>query len=162
LLSFHDWFNTIVLGTPAAVAEGSDESPDPLGQTDRPETRVVARGIRIVTSDIPAIVSNLTVARVEFGEIGLDRLNRETLERLRKEQRLETVFQFEQHHLLANDDFIIVLDGKLEDLPPDVAEKGNFLLLDRPDLLEPGRELFISAQSQAGEATVGAYAIVNN
>ena len=152
LLSFHDWRHTIVTGTPASTG------PDGALTTGG-EIQVLARGIRLAAPrDTPALVSELIVAPVEDLGLMLADLNGDTLRELIGKQIAEPIEQFEVRQLQEGDDFFLIFEGSENDLPPEMLEKGNFLILDRPDLLD--RELFLSAKSMAGEAEVGTYALV--
>lgn len=152
LLGFHEWSNTIVEGTPAAGGAGScDAEPPPI---------VIARGLRIAASDMPTRVSDLALACVDDMGIGLDDLNRQMLAELRRKEMVEDIKDFGEQLLAPGRDFIIVLEGTEDDLPPDVQKNGNFMLLDRPQYLD--QELFVFARSrgQEGEAVIGTYALL--
>ncbi|MFC1633276.1 LamG-like jellyroll fold domain-containing protein [Planctomycetota bacterium] len=178
LLSFHDWDHTIVTGTPILPTPTSD--PVRLlarahHDTDKaaggefsyqdsldigPPRRVLARGIRLVAPDVESRVFNLALANVTGRELTLDDLNRNTLEQLQSEEALEYVDEFQERIMQPGEDFIIVLDGNEPSLPGEILERGNFLILDRPDLLEG--EVFVFAQSTdvLGTGSVGTYALL--
>jgi hypothetical protein len=159
LLGFHDWSNTIVTGTPAVEA-ATVEFPLIRGRLDRAgDVRVLARGFRIVASD-RSLVSNLMLANARGLDLKLEDLNRNTLNELREKQLVEEIKDFGVRQLGRGEDFLIVLEGEVDDLPKEVVEKGNFLLLNRPDLLKS--ELFVFARSlgQQQEAEIGTFALL--
>jgi len=152
LLGFHEWSNTIVEGTPAMGPDGSCYAG--------PKQHVIARGIRIAASDIPTLVSDLALACVDDMGLGLDDLNREMLTRLREKGMVEDIKDFGQQMLAPGGDFVIVLEGTVNDLPPELLRNGNFMILDRPQYLD--QELFVFARSEAqeGRGTFGTFALL--
>jgi len=56
------------------------------------------------------------------------------------------------------DDFYVIFEGTPNTIPPEILKQGNYLFLDRPDLLNG--ELFVYAQSLAGDALVGNYGLL--
>jgi hypothetical protein len=177
LLSFHEWSNTVEVGTlspgptsdpinPLAKADGvvNKAAEDGLSYQDSldmgPPQRVLARGIRIVAPDIPSTVFNLALADVTGRDLTLADLNQNTFMELQNEEALEYIVEFQERTIQSGEDFIIVLDGNEPGLPAEILEKENFLILNRPDLLEG--EVFVSAQSkdEAGTIIVGNYALL--
>ena len=154
LLGFHEWSHTIVTGTPAAPGA-------PAGTLDmRGETTVLARGFRIAASDTLSIVSNLALACVDGLGLGLDDLNRETLLELQRREMLEMIEEFGQRTLLPGSDFIIVLEGAETDLPQDLLEMGNYLILDRPMYLDQELFAFARSRGQEGDLVIGTYGLL--
>ena len=148
----HSWNNTIVIGTPAVAA---------LRATDisrRGQIRVLARGFRMGVTDVKTRVSTVAIADVTDMKLRLADLNRKTLLRLQDAQRLQVIDGFKAQDFEPNSDFIFVLEGGAEDLPDKVREQGNFLLLNRPDLVD--RELFIYTASENEDAGIGTYALI--
>jgi hypothetical protein len=90
----------------------------------------------------------------------LDDLNRRKLDELREKQLVEEVKDFGVRQLRKGEDFYIVLEGDAGDLPKEIVAQGNYLLLNRPDLLK--RDLFVYAGSRAEqqEAMVGTFALL--
>ena len=151
LLSFHDWSNTIVVGTPAAAgAEGE--------LTTKGTVRVLARGVRLVAPDVASHLVTLALAPVGGRDLMLQDLTRGLVTELQREKQLIPIPELSELHLEPGDDFILVLEGSENGLPPDVLEKGNFLILNRPELME--EELFVAAQSMTDEAEVGTFALL--
>ncbi len=151
LLSFHDWSHTIVVGTPAAA--GADWELTTSGIV-----RVMARGIRLAAPDVATHVGNVALAPVGDMNLMLEDLNRDLVTELQRGKALIPIPELSKLHLDPHEDWIIVLSGNENDLPPDVLKKGNFLILNRPDLLEG--ELFAMAQSMTEEAEVATFALM--
>lgn len=151
LISFHDWSHTVVVGT-AAPPDPDGDGLDMAGKIS-----VLARGFRIVASDVPMLVSELALAPVKDMGLMLEDLNRETMVTLQRNNVLELVDQFDERTIGPGEDFIIVLDGS-DNLPSDILKKGNFLIMNRPDLLD--QDLFVTAISQTDLAIVHTYALL--
>ncbi len=153
LLSFHDWNNAVT----GVLARPGGQEGDQLGITNTGPVTVLAQGIRVVASDVFSEVSNFQVA--EVGDLGLtlDELNRDTLEELRNQQRLESL-GIDPILLDNRQEYFLIFDGTEADLPEEIRNAGNFVILDRPDLL--GTELFVFAQSMSEESVVGTYALL--
>ncbi|MHB1035549.1 MAG: PEP-CTERM sorting domain-containing protein [Pirellulales bacterium] len=162
LLSFHDWSNTIVTGTPAMPPAESPQadgvSSDYCDLTRGGEIKVLARGIRLVGADVKSFVSNLMLGEVNDRNLALGDLNRSMLDRLVRDQTVQPISRFNDRWMAPGEDFILVLEGSENDLPREVLSKGNYLLLNRPDLLD--KQLFLFAQSKTDEATIGTYGLV--
>ena len=160
LLGFHDWSNTVVTGTPA-VAEATASAPGLSQSLDRGgRVEVYARGFRI-TASADSLVSDLMLADVRDLDLKLEDLNRQTLDELREKQLVEEVKEFGTKQLSRGKDFYIILKGGIGDLPEEIVAKGNFLLLNRPELLD--RELLVYAgsrgeQQEGGE--IGTFALL--
>lgn len=151
LMSFHDWSHTVVVGT-AAPPDPDGEGLDMAGKIS-----VLARGFRIVASDVPMLVSQLALAPVGNMGLMLEDLNREMMVTLQRNKLLELVDQFDERTIGPGEDFIVVLDGS-DNLPDDILQKGNFLIMNRPDLLD--QDLFLTAVSQTDLAIVNTYALL--
>jgi len=154
LLGFHEWSHTIVTGTPAAAGA-------PTGTLDmRGEITVLARGFSIIAPEGGGLVSDLALACVDGLGLGLDDLNRGTLGVLRERKMLEEILDFGERALEPGEEFVVVLEGGPADLPPELLQSENFMLLDRPDYLD--QELFVFARSRAPNQTltVGTYGLL--
>jgi hypothetical protein len=152
LLSFHEWSNTIVTGTPASAPPDSSGTMDMKG-----EIRIAARGFMIKASGEAGMVSQLGLACVDGLGLGLEDLNRDTLGMLSKRQMLEQIADF-QRWMDPGEEFVVVLEGGPEDLPPELLQSEDFMLLDRPQYLD--QELFLFAQSVGKDVTIGTYGLL--
>ncbi len=152
MMGIHVWGERVTSDTPP---------PDPPegGVTQQVQTSNSASGFRIVAPNVTAMVSQLTFAIVTDLNLDLDDLNRETMEMLDALGRLEHVTAFDPIQIEANEDFVVVLEGTQGDLPPELIQQGNYLILNRPDLLI--EEVFVYVQSEANQATIGNYALLN-
>jgi hypothetical protein len=148
VLGSHEWNRTIVEGTPPVPEEGIST----FGQL-----RITARGIRLENSDVASLITNLGVAVVDDQNLTLDDLNRQTLNRLIQSERFEQL-DIGTIQLAPASEFYLVFQGMQEDLPPEVLQRGNYRLLNRPDLLN--KELFLFAETRAGEVIVGNYSLL--
>lgn len=158
LLSFHEWTNTIVTDT-ASLPSG-DSVVDTTALDTKGTIYRLGRGIKLVNSDTRALVSDLLVGRV--GDLGLQLpdLNEEGMHSLIANQRLEPIGEFGERMMGPGDEFYVIFQGNPEDVPPDAREKGSYLILDRPDLLDD--ELFVFARSRTEDGETGSYALVGN
>ena len=155
LLSFHEWTNSIVTGTGlSGGAGGAAMEYGPIAM------EVVARGLRIIGPESIAsmLVSDLTLAPLGDRNLMLDQLNRGTLEQLIRDKQVFPVTEFGQRQMGPGDDFYLIFEGTPDTIPPEILKQGNYLFLDRPDLLNG--ELFVYAQSLAGDALVGNYGLL--
>ncbi len=152
MMSMHVWGERITSETPP---------PDPPegGLRQQEDTSNSASGFRIVAPNVTSMVSQLSFAIVTDLNLDLDDLNRETMEMLDALGRLEHVTAFDPMQIEANEDFVVVLEGTQGDLPPELIQQGNYLILNRPDLLI--EEVFVYVQSEANQATIGNYALLN-
>ncbi len=147
LLSFHDWSQTVTGVAATATAAVSDTH----GITFE-ESIIIGRGIRLVnTLNTPSEIVELALANVKGMDLKLADLNRETMERLAEEERLEFI---DLGELMLDDgeQLLLLMAGKADRFP------GRVISLDRPDLLET--ELFVFAKTQMGEAIVGNFALL--
>jgi len=152
IIGSHSWTNTIVEGTPAIVG-GVDD-----GITTAGKITVKAWGIRLANSELTAQLSSIGLADVEGMNLTLDQLNRSTLEDLVRAQKVMFPLGESTRSLAPLDDFFLILQGSIDDLPSEMRQKQNFILLNRPDLV--GKELFVFSQGRAGDFTVGNYALI--
>jgi hypothetical protein len=148
LLGLHEW-NQTQTGV-AAVPSSALQVGDGIQTFEVPI--VVGQGIRVVNSfETPSELVELGLADVQGLGLELEDLNRETLERLRQEERLEFV-PFDPISLDNGQEILFLLDGEADNFP------GSVFDLDRPDLL--GVELFVFAQTRTDEAIVGSYGLL--
>jgi len=155
LLSFHEWTNSIVTGTgPSGGAGGAAMEYGPIAM------KVVARGLRIIGPENIAsmLVSDLMLAPMGDRNLMLDQLNRGTLQQLIRDKQVFPVTEFGERQMGPGDDFYLIFEGTANTIPPEILKQGNYLFLDRPDLLTG--ELFVYAQSLAGDALVGNYGLL--
>jgi hypothetical protein len=152
MMSLHPWGERIWGVDPLDASEGGEI------RNSEPSYNA-AEGIRIAAPNVTSTVSSLKIGIVTGMGLGLDDLNADKLAELEVMGFVEDFPVFAPTEIEANEDFILVLDGMLPDLPPDLQINGNFLILDRPDLV--GQELFVYVQSQTPESIVGNYSLVN-
>ncbi len=158
LLSFHDWSQT-VNAVPSTFPGGADPlvPSDPLsveaGVQNYFPQEVIGRGFLIINNDaVPATISELAVANVVDLKLGLEDLNRRTMEQLAEMGRLEFLPEFEPVTVDNAERIAIVLDGDPGQFP------GRVLRLERPDLLEG--PLFVYARTKTEQAEVGTYGLL--
>jgi hypothetical protein len=172
VLSFHEWTHTITTGTSGPSTTGGDIN---LGSLQE----VVACGIRFEAGQTPANITRLMALPVPGGELGLADLNRDTVNRLLQlpnqpvfdftEALFDSFFDiffgattanFNQPMLGPGQDFVIVVDGQEQDLPDDLLEQGNYLVLNLPDLCNGEQEVLMVAETSLGEVQVGNFALL--
>ena len=149
LLSFHDWNHSYeVVPRPEDTDEGINMRIE----------RVVAEGIRIVAPQNidGAVLDEIALLPAEGLNLQLDDLTRDTL----LKHQADAIFLelLRDIELAAGGEFFLVLSGELNDLPDEIQQKGNFMLLDRPDLL--AGDLMIFGRSSNGPVTIGTYALL--
>jgi len=149
LLSFHDWSNAHeVVPRPDEMPEGINMFPE----------RIVAQGIRIVAPGNveAAVIDEITLLPAEGLNLRLEDLTRDTLQKYSADAVFVELIN--DIRLTPGQDFFLVLDGSTEDLPDEILQKGNFMLLNRPDLLTG--DLMIFGRSTNGTMTIGTYALL--
>jgi hypothetical protein len=125
----------------------------------RPSPSVVARGLKLVNSDTPTRVDGIGFADVEGLGIDAPDVLRRTWEELVRLGRTQEL-SFTPFALGAGEAFYLVFEGDLDSLPREVRERGNYLLLDFPGLLD--REIFAWARSNDGRFAVQSFGLVND
>jgi len=149
LLSFHDWNHAY------EVVPRADETADGI---DMRIERTVAQGIRIVASGNvdAAVIDEITLLPAEGLNLRLEDLTRDTLQK----HQADAIFVdlLRDIELDAGGEFFLVLSGQLNDLPDEIQQKGNFFLMDRPDLL--AGDLMVFGRSSNGPVTIGTYALL--
>jgi hypothetical protein len=151
-VSFHDWNN-------AVYSRAAAGGPSERGLRRLPDVKKLATGFRLVTPDVATRLSNLAIADVTGMHLTLPQLNRSLVQELARAQRLQ-LLDFPERDFKANSDFIFVLEGSADNLPPEVRTNQNFIVLNRPDLA--GKELLVFAVSTTPEAMVSTYALLGN
>lgn len=132
---------------------------DPDGLTlRRGSGRHIARGLRLVNGDSPIEIDSLLVAMIDGMDIDIDDFSRDTLARLTR-MGLVTRLDFAPLRLGANETFILVFEGALDELPRGSLEDGHFRVFDLPGLLD--HQLLAFADTRGEYAAVGAYALIN-
>jgi hypothetical protein len=104
------------------------------------------------------VVSDLKMADVTGMGLTISNLNRAGLNQLATNGLVLSVSNFAAHTLNQGDQFVVVLSGDINYLPPAVRTNGNYLLLNRPDLV--GRTLMVSTTSSNSTAVVGNFNFV--
>jgi hypothetical protein len=149
LLSFHDWNHAY------EVVPRADETADGI---DMHLERTVAQGIRIVAPDNVdvAMIDEITLLPAEGLNLRLEDLTRDTLQK----HMADAVFVelLNEIKLTPREDFFLILDGSTADLPDEMLQNGNFMLLNRPDLLTG--DLMIFGSSTNGTMTIGTFALL--
>jgi hypothetical protein len=150
LVTVHEWYNSIVQGTPSLPAD-----------LERLPSRITATAMRFtLTEQLPgaALIGNIAFADVTGRQFSPDDLNRRGMAELRKQGVQFQGFEFPSRleMLAPGEDLFAFLTA--DDIPPDIADKGNFIVLDRPDLL--GHELFVSFDSMLSDVTIGNFALI--
>jgi len=153
LTTGHDWGN--VIASTVAAAEALDD-----GLTTLPSTNIVlARGFSILSSEAPLHrISNLQIADVSGMGLTLSNLNRRLLFQLQTNGQIMTVSNFGIRTLSSTQEFVVVLQGDVSGLPTNIRSNGNYLILNRPDLLD--RQLFAYWQSANDESTMGNFGLL--
>jgi hypothetical protein len=148
-LTSKPWYHTNV----TAVAGGAGGAG---GLTvERPF--IAATGLRLETP-VPALVSGLAVADVTGLGLKLADLTPDLLNNLAAQQRVEPIQAFGQRALAAEQPFVLVFQGEVNDLPDDLRQSGNYLLLNRPDLED--KELLVFVTGRTAEAEVEMSALI--
>jgi hypothetical protein len=149
LLSFHDWNHSYeVVPRPAGTGEGIEMYPE----------RIVAQGIRIFAPGNvdSAVIDEITLLPADGLNLRLEDLTGDTLQN--NISNAVIVELINEIRLTPGQEFFLVLDGSTEDLPDEMLQNGNFMLLNRPDLL--AGDLMIFGRSTNGTMTIGTYALL--
>ncbi len=155
LVSSHSWNSEFDEGAAPAPIPEALEGELNMG----PPQQIRARGIMLRTSDSPVNrLSKLAIGDATGLKLTLRDLNRATLDQLARAGKLETIEQFQTRELKGNAEFVVVFQGKVEDLPPNVRSNGNYLILQRPQYVS--RDLFVFVESANDEAVSGSFALI--
>jgi hypothetical protein len=116
-------------------------------------------GISLIASAAPqSVISQLQYADVTGMGLDLSNLNETGLQTLSSNGLVTTVTNFGVHTLGPFQRFALVLQGTTNSLPPDIATNGNYLIMNRPDLVT--RELFLAWQSTNSGSICENFALV--
>ncbi|TWT46694.1 hypothetical protein [Botrimarina hoheduenensis] len=119
----------IVLPGDLAGLSGSTHDPAEDGfSTTQGEWRSLAEGFRIVASDAPGTLTELGFASVAGLGLTGDDLSPATLRRLDDAGDLVRL-GINPMQLVGGEDLVVVTDGLVDDLPQDLMQSGDFLLL---------------------------------
>ena len=150
LVNIFDWF---------AATPGPDPCEEENGLHIRPSDIIEAAGFQLLNSDLATRVTEVGFAPIAgLGLTGAD-LGSELLGRLRSLGLLEEVPDFEPIELGAGEEFVFVLEGERADLPPELVARGNYAILNRPELMDG--ELLAYAITQGANGTVVAFSLLN-
>jgi len=120
---------------------------------------VFSSGFSIIASQTPqTTISALKYADVTGMGLSLSNLNGYGLAQLQSNNLVTAVTNFGVHTLGSGQRFVVLLQGGSEGLPPDVLTNGNFLIMNRPDLLT--KELFLAWTSTNSQCSVENFAFV--
>lgn len=148
LITLNPWQNDL-------LNPEDDEPGEDLGITGK---TVLNNGVRIVApDDLTTSITEISLAKI--GDLGLKQLedlSGETLELLRTLGLLETIPLSSPIVLGPGEDYVFVFDGERSDLPSDMLGRGNFMLMNRPDLAN--EELFLFA----GNSNVKTYGVIGS
>lgn len=139
------------------LAPGGAGEPDGL-TIRRDDGRLIARGLRLTNSDAPVEIRSVLVANIDGLDIDLDDFTRETIARLTR-LGLVTRLDFAPLRLGANEEFILVFEGDIDDLPRASLAEGRFRVFDLAGLLD--HKLLAFADTVGEFAAVGAFALIN-
>jgi hypothetical protein len=152
--------NNSLIAFPAV--RGSESSSNP-GQSTyyNPGTNFsCGRGFSIIASDTPqTVISLLQFADVTGMGLTLSNLNAAGLRQLQTNKLVTTVTDFGVHTLAPNARFVVLLQGEANCVPADVATNGNYLVMNRPDLLT--RELYLVWNSTDSVMAVQNFALLS-
>jgi hypothetical protein len=121
-----------------------------------------AQGFRIVAGDSPVVLTDLAFASVGGRGLGLDDLNPATLAQVETLGDLVRL-PLGRRELAPHDDLVVVLQGTIDDLPPQLRQAQSFVLLNDPrwgDALAKG-EVFLYGRAIGGAGEVGAFSLLN-
>jgi hypothetical protein len=125
----------------------------------RAGSNICAQGFMIVPTDAPqTTIANLQFAEVTGMGIAISNLNAQGFAQLQASNLVTTVTNFGVHTLGPGQPFVVLLQGGAGCLPYDVVTNGNYIVLNRPDLLT--KEVFLAWQSSNPENTVGNYSLM--
>jgi hypothetical protein len=121
-----------------------------------------AQGFRVVASDARAVLSELAFAPVADLDLDLEDLTPQKLAELETLNKLVRL-SFQPVELAPGEDLVVVLDGKLDDLPPELKASGDFLLLGdrRWALAMAAGEVLVYAKVQGAAGNVGTFSLLN-
>lgn len=162
LLTIFEWANNgdPIPPTPGDTPNFDFIAGDPEGLPSK-SYDLRAKGFRLLNStDGTTVVSELALAAVPDMSPSLDMLGDETRDQLAASGALVPV-TFSPITLDPGEEFIFVLDGTIDDLPPELVTAGNFMLLGRPDLADPQLFVYAASGTAAEPNLVGNYTFLN-
>ena len=106
---------------------------------------VLTRGFRIRNGDATVTLNEIDFAAVGGLNLRLETMTSRMTNALRASGRLETVPLPAPITLERDEEFVVILEGSRDDLPRELLDGGNFVILDRPGLMD--EELLIVARS---------------
>jgi hypothetical protein len=159
-LSVADYMDNAVVAFPLVARDGvSGPDEHALTYYFNPTNFSCGRGFSIIASDAPSTaISHFQYADVTGMGLSLSNLNLAGLEQLQTNGLVVTVTNFGSYDLASNQRFVLLLSGGTNCLPSDVIGTGNYLIMNRPDLLT--RELFLAWQSTNSENVVQNFALL--
>lgn len=105
-------------------------------------------------------VFNLQVADVTGMGLNLSNLNSIVLAQLQASNQMITIDNFGSNTLTPGEQFVVVLQGSTNDLPPDIATNNHYVMdLSLSNLVN--RELFVVVTSMDGHSVVQNYSLLN-
>jgi hypothetical protein len=122
-----------------------------------------AHGFRIVAGDQSAIVTELAFASVAGGNFGLEDLTPETLAQLNTENVLVSLPIIGQLTLAPYQELVVVTDGTVDDLPAELLDSGNYVMLNDErwlDALEAG-EVLLYGSTFGGAGQIETFSLIN-
>ncbi len=161
-----DSFNDALVASSVAIsgplerfpARRRDSTPGALSVLAVATNRCV-QGFALIATEAPqTVLSGLKLADVTGMGLSLSNLNSAELSLLQASNRVLSVTNFGVHTLGSRGRFIVALQGSAACMPSDVISNGNYVILNRPDLL--GKELFVTVQSTNAENNVENFAMV--
>jgi hypothetical protein len=122
-----------------------------------------AHGFRIVAGDQTAIVTELAFASVAGRNFGLEDLTPETLAQLDMEGALVSLPIVGQFTLAPYQELVVVTDGAEDDLPPELLDAGNYVILNDErwlDALEAG-DVLLYGSTFGGAGQIETFSLIN-
>ena len=122
-----------------------------------------AHGFRIVAGDLSAIVTELAFASVAGRNFGLEDLTPETLAQLDTENVLVSLPIVGQFTLAPYQELVVVTDGTEDDLPAELLDSGNYVMLNDErwlDALAAG-EVLLYGRTFGGAGQIEAFSLIN-
>jgi hypothetical protein len=162
LISLQGWSNGFATDVPGPLPnEGSPGHLQGMSVVGG-KFHATAQGFRIVASDARATLSELAFAPVADLDLDLDDLTPQKLVELETLNKLVRL-SFAPEPLEPGEDLVVVLDGLVDDLPPELQASGDFLLLgDRrwAAAMEAG-EVLVYAKVQGASGDVATFSLLN-
>jgi hypothetical protein len=124
--------------------------------------QITAQGFRLVASDARATLTELAFASVADMAMDLEDLTPQKLAELETLNKLVRL-SFDPVQLEPGEDLVVVMDGELGDLPPELVASGDFLLLGdrRWEPAIAAGEVLVYAKVQGAAGEVGSFSLLN-